>query len=203
MDGDPAVEPEVDSFSLFLPLPYRVAFITVLGIWAWGLNLHYLHLVRIVRSPRLVLALTDCIGCSRPHTIPCPLGSTVVQPSSRDLSAGNTPDSPSSRIDSALLARNTRRQACCAIVADSPTVVPLVPHVMLPHSGQAHVAIRPSTLSLDAEKDQFGWLGGSSRWEVRRYTTGRCSYELCKGTGGSFCFYLHALFQKHNEHGQA
>ncbi len=31
MDGDVAVEPEVDSFSLFLPLPYRVAIIIVLG----------------------------------------------------------------------------------------------------------------------------------------------------------------------------
>ncbi|KAL2351801.1 EXS family-domain-containing protein [Cryomyces antarcticus] len=47
MDGDPAVEPELDSFSLFLPLPYRVAFILVLGVWAWGLNLHYLHLIKI------------------------------------------------------------------------------------------------------------------------------------------------------------
>ncbi|OCT50413.1 putative exs family protein [Cladophialophora carrionii] len=47
MDGDVAVEPEVDSFSLILPLPYRVAIIIVLGIWAWGLNLHYLHLIKI------------------------------------------------------------------------------------------------------------------------------------------------------------
>jgi hypothetical protein len=31
MDGDPSVEPELDSFSLFLPLPYRVALIIVLG----------------------------------------------------------------------------------------------------------------------------------------------------------------------------
>lgn len=31
MDGDPAVEPELDSFSLTLPLPYRVALVTVLG----------------------------------------------------------------------------------------------------------------------------------------------------------------------------
>lgn len=36
MDGDPAVEPEVDTFSLFLPLPYRVAIIIVLGTHAWG-----------------------------------------------------------------------------------------------------------------------------------------------------------------------
>jgi hypothetical protein len=31
MDGDPAVEPELDSFSLTLPLPYRVALIIVAG----------------------------------------------------------------------------------------------------------------------------------------------------------------------------
>lgn len=31
MDGDPAVESELDSFSLTFPLPYRIAFIVVLG----------------------------------------------------------------------------------------------------------------------------------------------------------------------------
>lgn len=31
MDGDPGVESEVDSFSLVLPLPFRVAIILVLG----------------------------------------------------------------------------------------------------------------------------------------------------------------------------
>ncbi|KAI9795882.1 MAG: protein-ER retention protein [Piccolia ochrophora] len=49
MDGDPAVEPELDTFSLILPLPYRVACILVLGVWAWGLNLHYLSFLRIVQ----------------------------------------------------------------------------------------------------------------------------------------------------------
>ncbi|KAF8853839.1 EXS-domain-containing protein [Acephala macrosclerotiorum] len=47
MDGDPAVEPELDSFSLTLPLPYRVALVVVLGVWAWGANLHYLSLLKI------------------------------------------------------------------------------------------------------------------------------------------------------------
>ena len=37
MDGDPAVEPELDTFSLILPLPYRVAVIFVLG------NSHSFH----------------------------------------------------------------------------------------------------------------------------------------------------------------
>lgn len=32
MDGDPKVAPELDGFSLLLPLPYRVAGIIVLGL---------------------------------------------------------------------------------------------------------------------------------------------------------------------------
>lgn len=32
MDGDAAVEPELDTFSLILPLPYRIAVIFVLGM---------------------------------------------------------------------------------------------------------------------------------------------------------------------------
>lgn len=32
MDGDPSIEPELDTLGLFLPLPYRVAVILVLGI---------------------------------------------------------------------------------------------------------------------------------------------------------------------------
>ncbi|RBR07128.1 uncharacterized protein FIESC28_10806 [Fusarium coffeatum] len=61
MDGDPAVDPGLDSFSLAFPLPYRVGFIATLGepgnlipnvlsiancqeaVWGWGLNLHCLY----------------------------------------------------------------------------------------------------------------------------------------------------------------
>ncbi|KAK3328807.1 EXS family-domain-containing protein [Apodospora peruviana] len=53
MDGDPAVEPELDSFSLAFPLPYRVAFIVVLAVWGWALNLHFLH-VRKIDVPSLI-----------------------------------------------------------------------------------------------------------------------------------------------------
>ncbi|KAH6634084.1 EXS family-domain-containing protein [Chaetomium sp. MPI-SDFR-AT-0129] len=47
MDGDPAVESQLDSFSLTFPLPYRIAFIVILAVWGWGLNLHFLHRRRI------------------------------------------------------------------------------------------------------------------------------------------------------------
>jgi len=39
MDGDPAVEPEIDGFSRVLPLPYRVALIIVLGTALFSLAL--------------------------------------------------------------------------------------------------------------------------------------------------------------------
>ena len=39
MDGDPAVEPELDGFSRVLPLPYRVALIIVLGMSALALSI--------------------------------------------------------------------------------------------------------------------------------------------------------------------
>ncbi|KAH9860449.1 hypothetical protein J1614_011780 [Plenodomus biglobosus] len=47
MSGSLDVEVDIDGFSRVLPLPYRVALIIVLGIWAWGLNLHYLSLIKI------------------------------------------------------------------------------------------------------------------------------------------------------------
>ena len=54
MDGDPAVEPEIDAFSLILPLPYRVAIILVTGM---------------VSSRRLLERLADrtprCVGLGR------------------------------------------------------------------------------------------------------------------------------------------
>lgn len=43
MDGDPAVEPELDSFSLTFPLPYRVAFIVVLGMSCHVARMLYVH----------------------------------------------------------------------------------------------------------------------------------------------------------------
>ena len=46
--ADPAIEPEFDIFSRVLPLPFRVAVIIVLGVWAWGLNLQYLRFLGIV-----------------------------------------------------------------------------------------------------------------------------------------------------------
>ena len=66
MEADPAVEPALDTVSLLLPLPYRISVIFVLGmrqcdvdhlraradaiagVWAWGVNLHYLTILKIV-----------------------------------------------------------------------------------------------------------------------------------------------------------
>lgn len=69
MDGDPAVEPELDNFSLILPLPYRIGVIFVLGIWAWGVNLHYLSFLKIVcRKAHQLLLQTLTFMPGRPGT---------------------------------------------------------------------------------------------------------------------------------------
>ena len=77
MDGDPAVEPELDTFSLVLPLPYRIGVIFVLGIWAWGFNLQYLSFLKIVSSSPAAIApapianrtILFCTGRPFPHQI--------------------------------------------------------------------------------------------------------------------------------------
>ena len=55
MDLDPAEE-ELDSFSLLLPLPYRLGLLVVMGVWLWGLNVHGMGLVKIVRPYHLMTA---------------------------------------------------------------------------------------------------------------------------------------------------
>ncbi|KAM4054952.1 EXS family protein [Hirsutella rhossiliensis] len=62
MDGDPAVEPQLDSFSLVFPLPYRVGFIVTLAVWGWALNLHGLRLINVD-----VPALIRYPGRASPH----------------------------------------------------------------------------------------------------------------------------------------
>ncbi|KAK6614590.1 EXS family protein [Botrytis cinerea] len=104
MDGDPAVENELDSFSRTLPLPYRVALIIVLGVWAWGANLHYFSIVKIntlTQVPRrmflhssnthneLLHELILRIICLRIDLLrisqsPCPLHSPLLALSHRD-----------------------------------------------------------------------------------------------------------------------
>ncbi|KAI9840814.1 MAG: protein-ER retention protein [Sclerophora amabilis] len=66
MDGDPAVEPELEAFSLFLPLPYRVASILVLGVWAWGVNLQYLTFLKI-DVPALIRYPSRHSSAVQPH----------------------------------------------------------------------------------------------------------------------------------------
>ncbi|EFW99770.1 protein-er retention protein [Grosmannia clavigera kw1407] len=66
MDGDPAVEPQLDALSLTLPLPYRVALLTVLGIWGWGANLHYLYGIKI-DVPGLIRYPSRASSAQAPH----------------------------------------------------------------------------------------------------------------------------------------
>ena len=54
MDGDPAVESELDSFSLTFPLPYRVAVCIVFGIY-----------LPFSQAQLLWLIMNRCLGMGR------------------------------------------------------------------------------------------------------------------------------------------
>ncbi|CRG89814.1 Xenotropic and polytropic retrovirus receptor 1 homolog [Talaromyces islandicus] len=38
---------DIDEFSIFFPLPFRIAILVVAGFWGWGINLHYLAKTKI------------------------------------------------------------------------------------------------------------------------------------------------------------
>lgn len=47
----------IHGFDLHLPLPYRIIFLLVLGVWFWGFNAHIFHLIGLdvgamIRYPR-------------------------------------------------------------------------------------------------------------------------------------------------------
>jgi len=50
---------DIETLSLYLPLPYRVLFLFILGVWLFALNLHYFHVVRIDISPFLRYTLSS------------------------------------------------------------------------------------------------------------------------------------------------
>ncbi|KAL2756282.1 hypothetical protein ACRALDRAFT_1081798 [Sodiomyces alcalophilus JCM 7366] len=53
MAGDHKVGQDLDLFSLTFPLPYRIGFILILGVWGWGVNLQYLERAKI-NTPSLI-----------------------------------------------------------------------------------------------------------------------------------------------------
>ena len=61
-DLDVEEEP-LDFFGQILPLPYRLATLTVLGIWLWGVNLHVLRALKIVRFKRPTYVSFMACGC--------------------------------------------------------------------------------------------------------------------------------------------
>jgi hypothetical protein len=60
MDDDPAVEPELDSFSLTLPLPYRVALVVVLGTF----SLYGVALLMLIGKRRLGMGRKSALSFS-------------------------------------------------------------------------------------------------------------------------------------------
>lgn len=61
MDGDPAVEPQLDSFSLTFPLPYRVGFIVTLG-WCACATINRISFYVMRPYADNLLSTDSCLG---------------------------------------------------------------------------------------------------------------------------------------------
>ncbi|ROT36887.1 EXS family protein [Sodiomyces alkalinus F11] len=66
MAGDHKVGQDFDLFSLTFPLPYRVGFILILGVWGWGVNLQYLERAKI-NTPSLIQYPSRSSPTQPPH----------------------------------------------------------------------------------------------------------------------------------------
>ena len=197
MDGDPAVEPELDTFSLILPLPYRIAVIFVLGVWAWGVNLHYLSLIKIVRHIVFLdtVLLTGMTGRFSAHQIFQPVCYDTSGPSAC-LQARRDRDSSSHWFTSPLLAYHSWLGLSGCRMGHLASIH--TPHSGPPiHSSSAAPLHRwQISFSLNPEACQHWWHRRSWRRQVRRYSTGGRLDLLFQGLGRLVRGWLHVLFAR-------
>lgn len=146
MDGDPAVEPELDSFSRTLPLPYRVALIVVLGtylisfsslpisncltqVFGHGAQIFIICLKfkLFVPFPTPITYSNMCTG--RPNTNPLSFSPPPLRSSSPPLhlSTRLSPHSPSRPLPPALLDPLPSEPNTSNLLRLPPTHLPLLP----------------------------------------------------------------------------
>jgi hypothetical protein len=179
MDGDPGVEPELDAFSLILPLPYRVAIILVAGepscadavalkklltsagVWAWGLNLQYLDFVRIVRRLHSdgCAALTFVLGCSCAYKIPFSPDFTPCLSPRLNLPLCRFPHRTPALLIVTLLDDNAWFFSCCGILGVPTGALPTFPGALLCTTLSTTVTQRKISLPVHTKASQHRGLG--------------------------------------------
>ena len=186
MDGDPAVESEVDGFSRFLPLPYRVAIILVAGTRR-PLNITAVRLT-VSRNLGLGCQLALPAPCQdrpsqhappvnhrfadgvigRPNTHPIPFKTDTSSSTSPCLHIQpcHTRHPSAATLTRFILAHNTRIRPLSAFMANPSAVISLFPcnQYVIAHS--APLQSRSVPVSQNSGKDQYWRDCRSTRWQI-------------------------------------
>jgi hypothetical protein len=173
MDGDPGVESEVDSFSLVLPLPFRVAIILVLGRMlvfheAQG-SLTSNRSMGLGSESALSLPTQDCmwtddcvrsdqltcLGRSGAHSLSSTSYSTPHVAPPLNVSIGNLRYRPISCISPALLDHYSRQSGQGLGLSVDTAALPHLPRREHCHSFASPLSIRPITIRGDSEAHKY------------------------------------------------
>ena len=120
------------------------------GIWAWGLNLHYLSLAKIVGISNILehySLLSISLGCASPDKIPVSSNFASRIAPLLDLSSRNAPHFPPYFFFAAILEHHPRLRASGPGMGNITTVISRLPRDLFRPATATPIAIRPLSFS--------------------------------------------------------
>jgi hypothetical protein len=191
MDGDPAVEPQLDGFSRILPLPYRVALIIVLGtstVHPISSPLHLLtHHRHLGMGPQPPLPLPHKNRRPLPHPLSVSLLTTPPSSPPLLLPHRNLPLHPARPLPPALLDYNPRLPPRHRKLADPTQSLPPRSGHRLHRAHTFRLTQRTQPHARDAQAHQHRRHRRGRGRQIRRYLARGCVDELCESTRRFVC----------------
>ena len=205
MDGDPAVDSQLDTFSLYFPLPYRIAIILVLGTenscacpvvtlatnWAarrLGLgsesSLFSSIEHRILDLPQSTECMTkNASGPSNTHQISHQSIPSGCAGTSANLQTRDNYYHTANCLDPSLLAHNSWLTNAGSYLGYPPAVLPLLARRPLSHPLSASFAHGSILVSLYLEAHQYWTHSRGPGWKIWRHPSCGCADLICQGAG--------------------
>lgn len=130
---------------------------SLIGVWAWGLNLHYLSFIKIV-APKPVkmseeLILMRVPGRSRAHKIP--QSSLASTSASKNIQSRCNSNFSFGCLYFSILDHYSWLALTCHRLGNTPSILPLPSHHHLHHSVSAALTHWPILVSFNLEACQY------------------------------------------------
>ena len=132
-----------------------------LGVWAWGLNLHYLSILKIVcngsKRRYKERLLTGLLGCPSFNQIPYPCLFQYTSAPSTNLQTRSHRHLTLNRLHPLLLARHPWTILPRHNLGHPTSILPLPPYRLLLHTNSTSFTSRPIPVPHDVETCQHRW----------------------------------------------